>query len=980
MPLGMLNTEVEKDGHNMNSAEDIQQRSELLKQQGSQLDASRAALEQKGLEVNQAYIQAARTSTSRMVGGGGRSGEVQQWRAKQLKQKAAKFATSKAQAYEQELSSYNSMVESYNKAGESLTGDISTYNIGVEHANQLFKDVYEQKDTIHTVRITSRTNRYKGSNVVSFTGYSDAGGGYSNESVTGSFLEGHADLKSYALSESRRKFGINENDTVYLNGEIIQAPNISGDVLSSARSIQADRNKFWEESKKYRAEKQDFLKQSMLESPTAKWASPSAYSEAFKGSYGRLPTQDIVNSVLTPVSSKQFAEKSRMLRSPTAQWASPEFYAQETEKFSRRGSPLKIKPNKLTWYGVEGSSGYQWSEQANRNRIDEINTASKSSFPGIDSSIPSFMQNYKENRLPQTQVDYPRFGYKSETELKGVVFGLMERGTEIDRTIQGMPIPGFLKGMGRGVGMLGTGLVTTGAAIAVTVPITLERYKKGTLWSSLKATPKATVTHAKESLYSTFDIVAKTPDMSERIGLGATLLGGTFYGGRVAGKILKIPSKIKTTLPTQSTIKVPSGLLPKQAIKFKAGAEVAFKLGEEKPPIMKPLDFTEVKALGGFGKEVEAWVRSSPEQKPVIGGSAAARTQFKYARLPGDIDIDVVNPIKAAQTLYPKAQKYFGPKDVSLDINKEFGQATISIKGQHGVQFIQKPANVLEVDIGQHTKLPFSSKSPIEIGGIKYKAAGELFQRKADSILRTQGNTIGPRPHRMKDIADFKKMSDEWIDVKKTQADKSWLLKGYKLKQAQNIEKNLGVYKMYSGIDIYPVAKSVYKQMRKTPPNYPIYPMGSISSSKYSVQMPKYAGRVSSYKPESIKSSGYSINKYVPMKSSYPIAKTTFKPSAYSYPTTKKTITNYYNPQPYYKSNIKPSTAYYPYTPKQTKRTQNFLPERPHRKQKSLKSFDIFTTRKTKFPKFGKFKEVARTKTVSQMLKGLRIKGMKVKI
>lgn len=263
-------------------------------------------------------------------------------------------------------------------------------------------------------------------------------------------------------------------------------------------------------------------------------------------------------------------------------------------------------------------------------------------------------------------------------------------------------------------------------------------------------------------------------------------------------------------------IEIPEGLAPGKAIKFEAGARLSTKLGTMEPLTTKPLDFTQVKALGEFGKDVEAWIKANPQQKPVVGGSAAARAQFAGARRPGDIDIDVVDPARAALSLYPKAQKFFGKENVGLELTSEWGQATIEIYGRHGIQFL--PKTPVGEFIGQHSGLPFKSGRPIEIGGVKFKPANELFLRKADSILRQQGRTIGPQPHRLKDIVDFKQYANEFIAAKKAAADRSgWLLRGYRSGKVEDLKKDFETYKLYSGLDVYPVVVKAARYAAREP-------------------------------------------------------------------------------------------------------------------------------------------------------------------
>jgi len=104
-------------------------------------------------------------------------------------------------------------------------------------ANAVLKEVSEGKDVIHTVNITSKQKRYKGSDVIEYRGTTDAGGRYSNEYISGDFLVGHGDLESKALASARSKFGINETDRVYIDGRLVQESSLSPDVFKLAKDV-----------------------------------------------------------------------------------------------------------------------------------------------------------------------------------------------------------------------------------------------------------------------------------------------------------------------------------------------------------------------------------------------------------------------------------------------------------------------------------------------------------------------------------------------------------------------------------------------------------------------------------------------------------------------------------------------------------------------------------------------------------------------
>ncbi len=165
---------------------------------------------------------------------------------------------------------------------------------------------------------------------------------------------------------------------------------------------------------------QAFLKQEMLESPTAQWGSAGTYRDTFTGYFGIAPSPDTFNRVLIPTTQEQLYEKTRMLRSPSAQWGDPSYYVQEVDKLNRRGYASGIDTNNMTWYGVEGSPGYQWSASDNQARLDEINRYHQlPDIPGISSDIPQWLKEYKTGmEYPNTPIGakYQEHAYKSASD------------------------------------------------------------------------------------------------------------------------------------------------------------------------------------------------------------------------------------------------------------------------------------------------------------------------------------------------------------------------------------------------------------------------------------------------------------------------------------------------------------------------------------------------------------------------------------
>ena len=265
-----------------------------------------------------------------------------------------------------------------------------------------------------------------------------------------------------------------------------------------------------------------------------------------------------------------------------------------------------------------------------------------------------------------------------------------------------------------------------------------------------------------------------------------------------------VPSTIKTKVPVDLLFKErltpPKGLTAEQTLKFEAGAEIATTFKHVEPPIMESLKFADIKALRGKSPEiVEAWIRAHPEQETVIAGSTAARAQFRGARKPGDVDLYVKDVTKAGEELYTSLSRELPPGETKLTRQRQHGAAIVEIKDpatglyHHAVDIHQIPP------AGSQLRYGMKTQDPVNIAGLRYVRAGELVQRKAESILQKQGvGKIGPKSHRGKDVADFISFTEELIAKRQKEASTASLFKGKKTKKAEALEEQLGVYKMYS--------------------------------------------------------------------------------------------------------------------------------------------------------------------------------------
>ena len=296
---------------------------------------------------------------------------------------------------------------------------------------------------------------------------------------------------------------------------------------------------------------------------------------------------------------------------------------------------------------------------------------------------------------------------------------------------------------------------------------------------------------------------------------------GMMWGPKVVTKIVpapKMPTMPTLPIPIRQRIPtVPVGLMSGKITKFRAGAKVAAALEKAPPPIKKPLDFTQVKTLGKAGKDVEAWIKSHPEQKTVIGGSGAAKAQIKGARQPMDVDINVLDVKKALSELSEIVAKTHGKKNIRVDYSaqRNSGQVSVRWKGglegwEHAVDIHQLPRVGDPMTIGSVYKI----QQPVRIGGIDYVPYGELIQHKASSILSPRGHgTIGPHPWRLKDISDFELFASEAIKHKLTKAGTAKIFAEYRKRKVKKLEHELIEYRTHVayGPDPYQVRAAAVK-------------------------------------------------------------------------------------------------------------------------------------------------------------------------
>ena len=414
------------------------------------------------------------------------------------------------------------------------------------------------------------------------------------------------------------------------------------------------------------------------------------------------------------------------------------------------------------------------------------------------------------------------------------------------------------------------------------------------------------------------------------------------FAGEMVGLPLvsKIVPHIKVDMPGEMPsafkpkVKMPTGLTAEQQLKFKAGADIATALKTAESPISEPFRFTEVKALPEkSGELVEAWIKAHPEQDVVIAGSTAAKAQFRMARKPGDIDIYVKDVTKAGEELYSSLSKEIPPERIKLTKQPKHEAAVIEIRDTLG-EFHHAVDIHQIVPEGSKLRFGMTTQDPVKIAGMKYVRAGELVQRKAESILQKQQyGKIGPKAHRKKDISDFEAFTKEMIEHSKKEAEKSILFKGRKGKKAASLEEELKIYKMYSGDLVYPTVEVARLYGKLSPAPKAIITAGGMGV--YGAQYPDTTTPRKGYVPPMHPTKGYvpppPPTGYVPLPPPTSYVSPPPRTAGYVPPPTP---TNGYAPPP------PPTKGYVPlpppitgYVPPPTKKIKKFKPGDKHRKQ-----------------------------------------------
>ena len=213
---------------------------------------------------------------------------------------AAKAAVNAGYMAKEDFDAYTKIAEANEKAQEF---------------GKTLETIAAGKDIIHTVNITSSQVKYKGNDVIRYHGTTDAGGSYSNEYISGDFLVGHGDIESNALASARSKFGINENDKVYIDGKLVQDTNLTPAEWKIAKDVSSGYLSYM-----------DAVKQNLQARRAEAMAN---FGGTFSPAMLALATAPIGTDVSSLLKAgkkevEQLALKKQMLESPTAQWGDME--------------------------------------------------------------------------------------------------------------------------------------------------------------------------------------------------------------------------------------------------------------------------------------------------------------------------------------------------------------------------------------------------------------------------------------------------------------------------------------------------------------------------------------------------------------------------------------------------------------------------------------------------------------------------------
>lgn len=439
-----------------------------IEAENQRLSAQRAEIERRNAEIERQRQETAKTqeqlSVIRRMGGDTRIYEpfavkAQEEYFKTAREQDTTESVSKYNIATQELTKrgeqyninvgnygtaigvYNKEVEARNKEAQesvsklSLTPSLSDVDIakGLFEKGYFTEEAFKEYESVAQQNIKQKEfSDYLGKvaagqesvediSINTFIGSRYSGYGSSRSLLGDRYSEGttqgliQEQLDQWAIQGTRNYLGLGAEDRITINGRVVQESSFTPEQKAIAGQVFSGRMTALAAYNRERELEQDRLKAGMLMGGSAKFASPSAYIEAYKGYMGTAPTASQVEATPYVLSREQLTAKAAMLSSPTAQ-IMPEFYTQQYSQMKERtqapieplgmeklafNPAVEVKDNQIQFYGVEGRPGVQWSRAANEARIAEINNKPFESSKLPQTDFSAFREQLANKKTPE---------------------------------------------------------------------------------------------------------------------------------------------------------------------------------------------------------------------------------------------------------------------------------------------------------------------------------------------------------------------------------------------------------------------------------------------------------------------------------------------------------------------------------------------------------------------------------------------------
>lgn len=540
------------------------------------------------------------------------------------------------------------------------------------------KNISEGKDVVHTVNISTSES----GGVLSARGTTDVGGKFSNEYSGGSVLSS-AYSKDEAIQKfvnsAVKKFGLNANDRIYVDGKLYQDTNLSPEEFKIAKDVSSGYLGYL-----------DAVKQNLY-----------AQRESLKANYGGTFAPSAAEMAMAPVSTfvgnlegkavkeiKQAQLKAGMLALPTAQWESQEFYEGKVAEVSKLaevklpdkiqivGTPAQREQASKEWIANEIATGKYIADTVKpvRNEYGEIT--------GIEGR-----QNPYYNPIPILS------GLRDTTIGKpsdGIVipeFGKMVPKMKADQDLKNAPI---LREYTSSDAPLDFRIRTSLNELAANVQSfdvlskNIERAASSLLGNSTKETSAKTSDYlqAKYDVYAKAAQVRKSGSLLEfgkfaaespvlQAQIGGYVIGGVIGGGSIAARLaLRGTASQASKFLSFTGSKLPSAIssLAEQSRFIKYAGKVptlipsSLKLAEKavQPAITVGglgyigYDIATSKTYGEAGAKALMLGIATPYAKEGFEDSLRTYSKLKLWSTPKETNINVLNPkVEAGKETFP---------------------------------------------------------------------------------------------------------------------------------------------------------------------------------------------------------------------------------------------------------------------------------------------------------------------------------------